>query len=146
MSKKTKLTRQEVWVVAGAIAVILTAVFTTWYFSDALLETLNGDSQEGYKNVTFADAVVQCQQKAQAEFPKGLTQVTLDDHSSRFDSLGKRYRLFFTVAIGGGSEAELYLRCTVSTRGRILNFTVDSKQLAPTEAGRKDKGGVFGWP
>ncbi len=143
MSKKTKLTRQEVWVVAGAIAVILTAVFTTWYFSDALLETLNG---EGYKNVTFADAVVQCQQKAQAEFPKGLTQATLDDHSSRFDSLGKRYRLFFTVAIGGGSEAKLYLRCTVNTRGRILNFTVDSKQPAPTEAGRKDNGGVFGWP
>lgn len=146
MSKKTKLTRQEAWVIAGAIAVILTAVFSTWYFSGALLEALDGDSQESYKNVTFADAVLQCQQKAQAEFPKGLTQVTLDDHSSRFDSTGKRYRLFFTVAIGGNSEAGLYLRCTVNTRGRILNFSVDSKQSEPTEAGRKDKGGVFGWP
>lgn len=71
--------------------------------------------------VDMAGAVAHCQRAAQAEFPPGLAQVTLDDHSSRFDKRSRQYRIFLQAqTLRQGKSERYYINCYVAPRGGVI--------------------------
>ena len=136
--------------ILAALGVIVVSVATTLLFSDVLFARLGGQSNSGYNQVTFTDAVVQCQQMVRAEFKTKLSHVVLDDHSSRFDQASNQYRIFFNAQQTkpkSEEDAGYYVSCMVNaSTGRITEMEGAETKDSPTEAVRKEDGGMFGWP
>lgn len=134
---------------AAAAGIILISVALTLWLSGVFRP--DSESNPGYQNITFTDATIACENKARAAHGATLQQLVMDGHSSRFDSRRERYKIFFTATMGSlkaeNGVAEFYINCFVSTyRGRITSFEIYEKKEDSTDAIRKDKGGIFGWP
>lgn len=134
--------------ILGALTVIALAVASTMVFSGVLLFSSARD-QAGYRHVTLTDAVLQCQSATREEFKNSVTNVELDDLSTRFDAANNRYKVFFKAQrpAAGANETGYYIACHVSAAdGRITNFEGSASHSSPTEALRRQEGGLFGWP
>lgn len=134
----------------AALFVIAISIASTLVFSGVLLDHLGSQGGGQYQQVTFTDAVVKCQDMVRAEFKNKLRQVVLDDHSSRFDQASNLYRIFFNAQLtkpSADDEPGYYVSCMVNARsGRVTEMEGAETKDSPTEAVRKDDGGLFGWP
>ena len=144
-----KLSKQERYVIFGAVGVIAASIFTTLVVSGVIFNVGGGD-EGGYQNVTFTDAVISCQDQTRNSFGNKLTNMVLDDHSSRFDQRSNMYKIFFQVEVTRSKEQEnngFYVNCFVSaSRGLITEFESLEQKVTQTETIRRERGGVFGWP
>ena len=133
-----------------AAVIIGLSVATTLYFSDFLLDAIEGGGSDGYRNITFTDALMKCQQENQSAFKGKLNQVAMDEHSSRFDQYSNQYKIFFKAEVHPTSEdsdGTFYINCFVNARtGRIGAYEGMEQKASPTEAIRRNDGGLFGWP
>lgn len=149
ITKSTQQKRQERLVVIGAVGVVALSVVTTLLFSDVLLNKLAGNGDGGYKNTTFTDAVISCRAHSQKAYGRQLEQLTLDDHSSRMDDAANQFKIFFKAMMVKRSDdsGEFYINCYVSAEsGRITYYEGMEQKSSPTEAIRRNDGGLFGWP
>lgn len=147
-SQHSQRRRQERLVVFIGVAIIATSIITTLWYSGVLW---HGNDQPGYKNVTFTDALLQCEKEIKTSYGKQLRSLTFDNHSSRFDVSSYQYKVFFKAQMGSATSAagasDFYLNCFVSAeRGKIASLDAYEKKESQTEAIRKDEGGIFGWP
>ncbi len=134
-----------------ALSIISLSVATTLFFSDFLLDKLDGKDEGGYRNVTFTDAVLKCQTEARNNTKVKLQQITLDDHSSRLDENTNQFKIFLKATRAGADASEaqgtFYINCFVNGfNGRIAYYEGMEQKASRTEAIRKDEGGLFGWP
>lgn len=130
-----------------AVLIVCVAV-ASWFFLQQF-----GRTEGGYKNVTFTDALLECQAFVKERYGPSLRRLTLDSHSSRWDDRRGEYQLFFTADIGaadapaGAEIAEFFIACDISgSSGKLRDFdALENKELKP-EAQRMNDGGIFGWP
>ena len=135
--------------ILSAVGVVVLSVVTTLLFSDVLLDTLSGGGDQGYRNTTFTDAVIACRGQSQDAYGNQLQHLTLDDHSSRMDNSANQYKIFFKAMMTKRQDdgGEFYINCYVSAdSGRIAYFEGMEQKSTPTEAIRRNDGGLFGWP
>ncbi len=149
MADKGKHTKQNVFVVVAAIATIVISVLITLVFSGALFDM--GDGQEkGYRNVTFTDAVLTCQARTRDHFGDELALLTVDNHSSRFESDVYLYKIFLTADIREKAHQTImfYITCYVrSGSGRIAKFeTFEDKEAPKGKAIKKGGDKFIEWP
>lgn len=148
--KNKRQKKQEVLVIVGALGVIVASVVTTLFLSGFLMDQFSSEDG-GYKNVTFTDALLTCDQYTRQSFSGKLTRLNVDDHSSRFDPSSNQYKIFYMAeAKSSDSETgmgEFYVNCFVNAeRGKVAYYESLEKKDAKTEAIRKQRGGLFGWP
>lgn len=149
MSKSKQQRRQERLVIFIALVIVVSSILTTLHFTGVLWG--GGRGTEAFQNITFTDAVLTCEQRTRGEFPRQLHSLTLDDHSSRFDSLGNEYKIFLraTLLKPGSREGtgEMFVTCIVNgAHGRTTAYEALEQQNSPTDVIRRDTGGAFGWP
>lgn len=133
----------------AAVLMVLASIALTFYFSSPLLRMAGFDQQEGYRNVTFTDAVLSCQHEAEKTFGRKLSGLALDDHSSRRDDKRNRFLIFFHAGLSQKDDvpAGFYIQCEVhADNGRIAVFEGLETKTSPVEAIEKNDGGMFGWP
>lgn len=144
---KVQRKRQERLILALGAGIIAASVVTTVWISGVLG---GRGSTSGYQNVTFTDAVLNCESQVRQTYRSQLQNLTLDDHSSRFDQPSYQYKIFFKAQMSskaGTTASDFYLNCYVSAdRGNIATLDAYEQKEAQTEAIRKDQGGLFGWP
>jgi len=139
---------QVLWTVATVILLVVVGVSSTLYFSGKL-PSLGGAFTGGYQNVTLTDAYVVCEEKARNTFSWRLKNLVMDDHSSRYDSAGVRYKIFINVELyqsreRGAIAEEYFINCYVrADNGRISNFRY-GKDSVPSPA--SDNSNPFGFP
>lgn len=134
--------------VLAAAGIIASSVITTLYFTGFLW---GRDSEPGYQNITFTDAVLTCEQQTRSAFPRQLRTLTIDDHSSRFAAADNQYKIFLRAMLfqpaSSAGTGELFVSCMVSAdRGRVTAYEALEQQTSPTNVIRRDEGGIFGWP
>lgn len=148
-TKQQKQRKQEKLVIGGALFIIALSIITTLWVSGVLFSS--GDKGPAYKNVTFTDALITCENETRASYGSKLMRLVPDDHSSRYDSSSNQFKIFFKAAMTSSKSesgiGEFYINCYVNAeRGRIADYDVYEQKDSPTEAIRKDEGGLFGWP
>lgn len=141
---------QEMFVIVAAIVIIAASVISTLWVAGLLFG--DGDEEgKGYRNITFTDAVLSCQKQSRGAFGSKLIQLTLDDHSSRFDQPTNLYKIFYRAQLSDSEndsgQSDHYVNCFVNAeKGRVSYFESMEEKSLKTEAIRKDNGGIFGWP
>lgn len=128
-----------------ALVIVCIAV-ASWFY---LKQMGFGRSKGGYKNVTYTDALIECQEYTKERFGESLQRLTFDAHSSRWERAGDVYKLFFTADIArrSGDTAEFFIACDISgSSGKLRDYdSLENKPQKP-EAQRMNDGGLFGWP
>jgi hypothetical protein len=142
-----RLKRQEILVIS--VPAIFLSVLATLWTQGMIFKPWQED--EHYQNVTFTDAVIQCQNAARAQFDVLLQTLTMDDLSSRQDHDSELYRIFFNAQVAKSPNdpdaVEFYISCLVNARhGNIAEYNALEKKERASEPIRKNKGGIFGWP
>lgn len=148
-SETPRIRWQEIVVLCGALGIIVVSVVTTLWFSGVF--SPESSEEETYRNVTLTDAVLACEKKAYEAHGPMLRQLVLDNLSSRYDTRTGQYKIFHVATMAspkpGGAAMDFYVNCFVNThRGSVTSFEIYEKRENPTEAIRKDGGGIFGWP
>ncbi len=142
--------KQERLVVAVAVGAVLISILTTLYVSGAFTGLVE-EAPQSYNNITFTDAVITCKQRTRDEYSKILHNLTLDDHSSRFDHSENVYKIFFNAKMASNKSStgvsDFFINCYVDgNRGLVSGYESFENQEVTTEVIRKNDGGLFGWP
>lgn len=135
--------------IGGAILIIVLSVLSTLWINGFFLSA--GHNNNAYRNITFTDAVINCQNETRSRHKNQLQNLTLDDLSSRFDQATNLYRVFFHAQVSNSSRdsaaKDIYISCLVSAgRGKITAYEAFEKKETPTEPIRQEDGRLFGWP
>lgn len=146
-NKQKQKNARAALVMAGVIVCVAVA---SWVY----LEQMGfGRVAGGYKNVTFTDALIECQDFTKERYGDNLKRLTFDAHSSRWEQDRGAYKLFFTAdMVGRGSKtssdtSEFFISCDISGRsGKVRDFDSLENKAQKTEAQRMNDGGLFGWP
>lgn len=127
--------------IVAALGIVVLSVACTLYYTGVLSHDVGGEP--GYKNITYTDAVVSCENHAHQVFGAGLAQLTVDDHSSRMEHQANRYFIFFRAVVDKG----VYINCFVDpSDGGVTKFEVRPQDVPDPNAQMKDSGSLFGWP
>lgn len=144
----TSNSKQNTYVVIAAVGIVLISALVTAAFSSGLLEGRGGEDNK-YRNITFTDATLRCEEEVDEKFRRYDSQRVLDNHSSRFENAVGLYKIFFNVFTKRKNEtAEYYVSCFVRSRdGRIDKFEVSENKEAPKgEAIKKHSDKFIEWP
>ncbi len=147
MSMMDTRKQQLVTLVIAAIILVGATITTTV----VIKKSLSGDADgNGYKNVTFTDAVLTCESEVKSRFADDIKTLAVDNHSSRYDSKFYIYKIFLNanVATKKHKHGNLhYINCFVkSSNGRISKFDVFEDFEQQTEALTDKETNSFGWP
>ncbi|MFT7559527.1 MAG: hypothetical protein ACI93R_001438 [Flavobacteriales bacterium] len=145
-AKKAKI--QDTLVVVLALAFVLVSIFMALYLSGALVDMGSSDSK-GYKNVTFTDALLTCKAEAKDVFDEDLSQLVVDNHSSRYDDRVSLYKIFIEVDIRGKKKMEHYfVNCYVrASNGRISEFeSFEEREVKKGKAIQAESEKFIDWP
>ena len=137
--------KQNIVLVVIAFFVIALSILVTLYFSGLW----SSPPKEGYKNVTFTDAVLRCEDKTRRHFGKKLKLFFVDDHSSRYDANAYMYKIFLEAFVQKSKKrVQFFVNCYVSAeRGRIKKFeTFEQVDGKKGEAKTKDSDKLMIWP
>lgn len=132
-----------------AVLIICVAI-ASWLYMDYVKGMVREDKT--YKNVTFTDALLTCQNYTRERYGASLKRLTMHNHSSRWDQSTRQYKIFFKADIQGKNlmqpAAEFWLACDVSGRsGKIRDYDAQEDKGLKSEAQRMNNdGGMFGWP
>lgn len=138
---------QNIVVILVAVAVIVISGILTVGFSN--LSLTGGSDSDMYKNVTFTDAVLTCEQKVKKEFGSSLSQSVVDNHSSRYENNVGLYKIFIQAyEKNKKGVTEHYVTCYVAARnGKVDTFEVFENKEAPQgKAIKKNGDKLFDWP
>ena len=145
-SQKQKNTRAALLM---AVIIVCVAV-ASWFY---LQQMGMGRSKGVYKNVTFTDALLECQSYTRERYGDSLKRLTFDAHSSRWEQAAGVYKLFFAADMAGRSAApgdetsEFFIACDISGRsGKLRDYDALQNKAQKPEAQRMNDGGLFGWP
>ncbi len=146
MAKSSK--KQNTYVIAVSIGVLVVSVFVTLYATGVLFGGSGSDSK-GYRNVTFTDAVLTCQNTTRETYGDRIRNLVIDNHSSRFDDKQFLYKIFLKMDLfdKNRDKARLhYINCFVkSSNGRVRKY----EAFEEVEQNRKrmsDDTNMFGMP
>lgn len=141
--------KQQALVVIFTAAFLVLATITGTY----LIKTgsLGGDVDDnGYKNVTYTDAVLTCESTVRERFNDRIITLVTDSHSSRFDDRFFLYKIFLKANMTSPKNEHgnmHFINCFVkSSDGRISKFEVLEESEAETEALTNQPSNAFGWP
>jgi len=144
--------KTNIAVTLAALAIIITSVVVTLYFSGKLdVEAWLYGAPTGYRNTTFTDAVLTCQQETRDKFGVDLRHMVVDDHSSRFDQSAFRYKIFIlaeTATVGASGKLSMnYVNCFVRpSNGRIAKYETWEDKGSKASPVTDGKTNVFGFP
>lgn len=144
----TSNSKQNTYVVIAAIGIVLVSAMVTAVFSSGVLKGGGGDDNK-YRNITFTDATLRCEEEVDGEFRARDSQRVLDNHSSRFENAVGLYKIFFNVFTKSKNETtEYYISCFIRSRdGRVDKFEVSENKEAPkSEAIKKHSDKFIEWP
>lgn len=151
MPKKSKKGQQQALVVVAAIFIIAASVGSTLYFTGAFSGfSPSTDGGSGYRNVTFTDAYLECENFTRQRYGSRLQTLAPDNHSSRFDNATKEYRIYFKLQMlkppNEPQPQPYWVNCFVSASDGDISFyeVGEAKNIPPQPVG-KERGGVFGW-
>jgi len=141
--------KQKLIVVLGAIGVLLVSVVMTAMLIDGGLLWQKEESG-GYKNVTFTDAVLTCQDTTNSKFSDKIRSLVVDNHSSRYESKLFIYKIFLKVYMESDDSGEVnlhYINCFVkSSSGRVKKYEVFEDKEEETTPVTEKETNAFGWP
>lgn len=121
---------QQIAVVVFAIVVVVVSVVVTIFFSKSGANPWRGSDFAGYQNVTFTDAVLNCESETENLYGDRIKHLTMDNHSSYYDEKQFIYKIFFTLDLrsGSGSHSETslnYVNCYIKGHnGRLARYDV----------------------
>ncbi|TQV68175.1 hypothetical protein FKG94_24125 [Exilibacterium tricleocarpae] len=152
MAKSTRT--ETIFLVAAVLGILLVSSGATLYFSGSLTSaTASGDEPGlGYQTVTLTDAQVECEKYARAELGSRIKALAVDTHSTRFDSMDKRYKVFFIAELYDSGDRKgvtksFHVNClTRGERATVAQFSIAEDKEQKTKAIQREEGGVFGWP
>ena len=143
-------TRKQQIVVASLAAALLLLTVSTAGFLLLRESGGNGASSDAYKNVTFTDAVLACEQSTKNNYNQRIKNLMVDSHSSRYDNAYGRYKIFLKadmISEESGEVALHYVNCFVnSSSGDIQKYEVfedSEEEVSPVKGGDTN---AFGWP
>lgn len=141
--------KQQVLVIIGSGIFLVAASITATYF----LKTgrLGGYAEEsGYKNVTFTDAVLTCEQEFKERYEKRIINYAMDNHSSRYENKLFTYKIFYKANLVTKQKKHgnlHYINCFVNAEdGRVSKFEIFEETETETEAVTDTETNAFGWP
>lgn len=140
--------KQNTLVVLGAVGIVVVSALATVAFTTGLMGSMGRDD-EGYKNITFTDATIACEEEVVDTFGKKLSQKVVDNHSSRFESQVGLYKIFLSAYTKNKNQTvEYFVSCFVQARnGRISKFeTFENKEAPKGEAIKKHSDKFIEWP
>jgi hypothetical protein len=128
---------------------ILCVAIASWFYVNKIKGMVRED--KAYKNVTFTDALLTCQNYSRERYGAKLKQLTMHKHSSRWDQSAGQYKIFFRADILGKNPAlpaaEFWLACDVSgSSGQVRDYDAQENKGLKSEAQRMNDSGMFGWP
>lgn len=147
MSHSISKKQKAILICSPAIAVALT-VITTLYFTGYINMGFI-QRKSNYKNVTFTDATLTCQEAARSKFSESLQSLMIDSHSSRYEHNHFLYKIFLQADTTekAGKTTLYYINCYVeASNGSIGTFDVfEDKDTTKSGLGAK-AGNFFNWP
>ena len=149
MSKTTRKLNVIVVVVAGLV--ILASVFITLVVNGVIFSRSGGDSQQGYQNVTYNDAAIECREASENRYGDKIRNLVVDAHSSRFDKGQYLYKIFLNMDLYSKNKRDAslhYISCFVrASNGKIVKFDISAEE---SKGGRTvnplDDTNMFGMP
>jgi len=143
--------KQNLFVIVGAGLTILASIFTTLYVASGKFETEpNARQGQGYKNITFTDAVITCKQYVEQQFGDSLRSLEIDDHSSRLEHRRFIYKIFLKAESPAKDRPGLalhYVNCFVnSASGSISKYETYEEKEETVSPITEDDSNMFGWP
>ncbi len=146
MAKSSK--KQNTYVITVSIGVLVASVFITLYATGVLFGGSGADSK-GYRNVTFTDAVLACQNTTKENYGERIRNLVIDNHSSRFDDKQFLYKIFLKMDLydKNRTKARLhYINCFVkSSNGRVRKFEA-FEEVEQNQKRMSDDTNMFGMP
>ncbi len=151
MARTTR--KQNILLLVVAIGVVALSIYAILHLNKSIIGMVSGtgDKREKYKNVTLTDAQVECENHARKELSGRLKALAVDVHSTRYDELEKRFKVFMQAQLyesenARGMTKSFYVYCfSRGNRADIAQFKlVEDKDYKPA-AIRKNEGGIFGW-
>lgn len=142
---------QRIAVVLIAIVVVVSSVMITIFFSDSGVNPWRGGEDTGYQNVTFTDALLNCESETKDLYGSQIKHLVYDSHSSRYDERQFLYKLFFTLDLKKGGEDSretslIYINCYIKAQnGRLAKYEVFEQVEEVTTPTTKSEPSIFGW-
>ena len=140
--------QQLLVIICSGIFLVLASITATY-----LLKTgsLSGDADgNGYKNITFTDAVISCEKRVKDQFNDRLITFEVDNHSSRYENKLFIYKIFLKAKIVTKNNKHgntHFINCFIaSSDGQISKFDVFEETEQETEAVTEKETNAFGWP
>lgn len=149
MAKPSKLQKSSIVIIA--VGVIAFSVFATLYLNGSIPKFKRSGEAEEYKNVTLTDAQVVCENYTREEMGKRLKSLSVDDHSTRFDELDNRYKIFMLAELydsrnRDGIARPYFIHCFSSgNKADIAQFRIYEDEDAKPSPIRKEEKGMFSW-
>ncbi|MDZ7922823.1 MAG: hypothetical protein U5M23_01920 [Marinagarivorans sp.] len=130
-------------------AIIICTAIASWVFFASNNEQTRKNKK--YRNITYTDALLTCQKYSYERYGSALKNLTLDNHSSRWEQKIEQYKLFFNAEIAGKTitspTMKISIACDVSGRsGKVRDYDAQEDKSLKTKSERMKDGGLFGWP
>lgn len=133
------------------LLVIAMSVGGTLYVSGAFSGDYFGRGSAARKNITLTDAQVLCENRSRRELGRRIRNLSVDNHSSRYDDFDDRFKIFFTADLfenesRKGFTKMFYINCYTRTdRELVTTFEVTEDAEFKPRAIRERRGGAFGF-
>ncbi|WP_188150804.1 hypothetical protein [Teredinibacter waterburyi] len=142
--------RQNIIVVITAVTVIVLSISMTLYVTGSMPGMSGGSGADGYKNVTFNDAVLTCEAETRSKFGDRIRVLTLDNHSSRYEERELVYKIFQHMDLNGkvgAPKVEFFVNCFVrASNGRVTKYEAFEEVEVPANTSSSDNTNMFGFP
>jgi len=133
------------------VLVIALSVGGTLYASGVFSGDYFASGSVVRKNMTLTDAQLLCENRSRRELGRRIRNLSVDDHSSRYDDFDKRFKVFFTADLyesesRKGFTKMFYINCyTRNDRELVTTFEVTEDVEFKPRAIRESRGGAFGF-
>ncbi|BCD96061.1 hypothetical protein [Marinagarivorans cellulosilyticus] len=144
---RAKKANQNIRTALAMALVIISVAVASWFY----MQHFSAGGRKVYRNVTFTDALLECQAFTAERYGPRLKRLTMDSHSSRWEQRLGVYKVFFTATMQAGPDPadtrEYWVACDVSGgAGKVRDFDMLEDKGGKSEVQRRNDGGMFGWP
>ena len=134
-------------VASAAILVVVLASLLTVYVMNQNNQSGGGSGAQGYQNVTFTDAVLNCRTRVKRLYGERIQTLTTDNHSSHFSESRFQFKIFLTMDTYNPDKTttEHFINCFVrSKNGAIAKFEVFENKEGKAASVIDDGTNMFG--
>ena len=150
MAKATRT--QQVLLVFMVLGIILLSAGFTLYLSGSLNMLPADEAAHRYRTVTLTDAQLECEKYAREKLGARIRTLSVDAHSTRFDTLEQRFKVFFIADLYDSDDRKglskpYHINCfSRGERATVARFKILEDKDSKPKAIERSEGGVFGWP